>query len=91
MLADVQMKYGISSVHVQWFSHGKVEQMIMTSSNGVTVISHAIRGEVCKESELEPRGCHLGFWHQMVGSSVKLLTLYSGYISASHGARVYPG
>ena len=23
MLADVQMNYGISSAHVQWFSHGK--------------------------------------------------------------------
>ena len=43
-LADVQMNYGISSVHVQWFSHGKVEQMIMSSSNDITVISHAIGG-----------------------------------------------
>ena len=23
MLADAQMNYGISSVHAQWFSHGK--------------------------------------------------------------------
>ena len=44
MLVDAQTKYGISSVHVQWFSHGKVEQMIMMSSNDVTVISHAIGG-----------------------------------------------
>ena len=44
MLADVQMNYGVSFVHAQWFSHGKVEQMIVTSSNDVTVISHAIGG-----------------------------------------------
>ena len=43
MLADVQTNYGISSAHVQWFSHGKVEQTIVTSSNDVTLISHAIR------------------------------------------------
>ena len=44
MPADVQMKYGISSAHAEWFSHRKVEQMIMTSSSDVTVISHAIGG-----------------------------------------------
>ena len=43
-VADVQMKYGISSVHVQWFSHGKEEQMIVTSSNDITVISCATWG-----------------------------------------------
>ena len=43
--------YGISSVHAQRFSHGKVEQMIMTSLHDVTVIAHAIRvREVYKES-----------------------------------------
>ena len=35
MLADVQMNYGISSVHVQWFSNGK---------SYVTVITHATGG-----------------------------------------------
>ena len=44
MPADVQMNYGISSVHVQWFSHRNVEQMIVMSSNDITVISHAIGG-----------------------------------------------
>ena len=41
MLADVQMNYGISSVHVQWFSRGKVEQMIMMSLDDIIVIAHA--------------------------------------------------
>ena len=44
MPADAQMNHGISSEHVQLFSHGKVEQTIVTSSNNVTVISHAIGG-----------------------------------------------
>ena len=43
MPADVQTNYGVSSVHAQWFSHGKVEQMIVASSNDITVIFHAIR------------------------------------------------
>ena len=42
MPADVQMNYGISSVHAQWFSHGKVEQMITVSLSDITVIAHAI-------------------------------------------------
>ena len=44
MPADVQTNYGISSVHAQWFSHKKVEQMIMMSLDDVTVIAHAIWG-----------------------------------------------
>ena len=44
MLADVQTNYAISPAHVQWFSHRKVGQMIVTSSNDVTVISRAIGG-----------------------------------------------
>ena len=44
MPADVQINYGISSAHAQWISCRKVEQTIVTSSNDVTVISHAIRG-----------------------------------------------
>ena len=47
--------------------------------------------EVYTESRLEPQGCHLDFCHWMVGSIVKSLTLYFGYISASHGARIYFG
>ena len=42
MLADMQADHGISSVHAQCFSHCKVEQMIMTSSNDVTTMAHAI-------------------------------------------------
>ena len=42
MQADAQMNYGLSSVHVQWFSHGKVEQMIMTSFYDVTMIPPTI-------------------------------------------------
>ena len=44
MSADAQMNYGISSVHAQWFSHGKVEQTIVMSLSDITVIAHAIRG-----------------------------------------------
>ena len=44
MLVDVQTNYGISSAHVHWFSNRKVEQMIVMSSNDVTVISCAIGG-----------------------------------------------
>ena len=42
MPVDMQADHGISSVHVQCFSYWKVEQMIMTSSNDVTTIAHAI-------------------------------------------------
>ena len=42
MLADMQANYGISSVHVQCFSHWKVEQMIMMSFSDITMIAHAI-------------------------------------------------
>ena len=41
-LADAQANYGISSVHVQCFSHWKVEQMIVMSFSDVTMIAHAI-------------------------------------------------
>ena len=46
--------------------------------------------EVYEESELKPLSCCLGFWHWMVGSLVKSPTLYSGYLSTSYGARIYP-
>ena len=42
--ADVQTNYGVSSTHAQWFSHGKVEQMIVMSFSDVTMITHAIGG-----------------------------------------------
>ena len=44
MLADMQTNYGISSVHAQWFSHGKVEKTIVMSLSDVTVITHATGG-----------------------------------------------
>ena len=47
--------------------------------------------EVYKEEQAWARGCCLGFWHWMVGSIDMSLTLYSGYIGASCGARVQPG
>ena len=79
-------------VHTQWFSHGK------SRADNCDVIkwchsdcSCYWERKVYKESKLKPWGCHLGFWHWIVGSIVKSLTLYSGYISASHGSRVYPG
>ena len=69
-----------------------VEQMIVMSSNDVTVISCAIGGGKYIRKACS---CHRAvvwvFWHWMVGPFVKSLTLYSSYISASCGARVYPG
>ena len=44
MPAYVQMTYGISSVHVKWFSMKKLEQMIVTSLEDVTMITCAIWG-----------------------------------------------
>ena len=42
----------------------KVEQTIVMFLSDVTVIAHATGGrKVYKESKLELRGCHLGFWH----------------------------
>ena len=40
MPADVQMNYSISSVHLQWFSHGKSR----ADDSDVTVITRAIGG-----------------------------------------------
>ena len=44
MPADMQMNYDIYSVHAQWFSHRKVEQMIVMSLDDVIMITHPIRG-----------------------------------------------
>ena len=41
---DVQTNYDISSVHAQWFSHQKIDQIIVMSFNDITVIAHAIGG-----------------------------------------------
>ena len=44
MLADVQMNYGVSSVHVQWFSCRKNRADDCDIINDVTVISDATGG-----------------------------------------------
>ena len=44
MLADVQMNYGISFAHVQWFSHGKSRADNHDVIKDVTVIACAIGG-----------------------------------------------
>ena len=71
------------------FPMEKVEQMIMMSSNDITVICHAIGGGKYirkASSELSSGFLALNSW-----SFVKSLTLYSGYIGASCGEIVYPG
>ena len=74
------------------FPAEKVEQMIMMSLDDITVITHAIGGgKYIMRASLSFRVCHLGIWHRMVRSIVKSLTLYFGYIGASHGEGVYPG
>ena len=64
MLAHLQMNNGGLSVHAQWFSCQKIEQMNVTSLCDVMRISRARQGrEVYKESMTGPRGscyCHLG-------------------------------
>ena len=42
MLAYVQMNYGISSAHAQWFSHGKSRADDHDVIYDVTMIAHAI-------------------------------------------------
>ena len=64
MLADMQMNYGISSAHAQWFSHIKSR----ADDCDVIKLHHSDLScywgrEVYKESELKPEGCHIGFWH----------------------------
>ena len=61
MPADVQADHGISSAYAQCFSCCKKEQTIMTSSNDITTIAHAIGEGVYKKSLHMPWGCHLGF------------------------------
>ena len=91
MLADMQMNYRISSVHAQWFSHGKVEQMITVSLSDITVIAHAIGG-----------GKYIRKANSSFGAVVWVsVTEWLGHllshrpstlaISVPHGARVYPG
>ena len=41
----LQMNRGSTNVHAQWFSHWKMEQMIMTSLCDVIRVSHAVKGK----------------------------------------------
>ena len=51
MPADVQMTYGISSAHAQWFPMEKVEQTIVMSLDDITSDHSCYLGrEVYKES-----------------------------------------
>ena len=44
MPVDVQMNHGSSPAHAQWFSHRKLEQMIMMSLYDIMRVSCAIVG-----------------------------------------------
>ena len=69
------------------FPAGRSRQMIMTSQNDVTVISHAILGGNYKRRAHTNLGAVIwdfGYW--TVGSIDKSQTLYSGYLGASCGA-----
>ena len=58
MPADVQMNNGSLNAHAQWFSHQKMEQMIMTSLCDIMRISCARKGrELYKESMTKPWDC----------------------------------
>ena len=63
--AYVQMTYGISSVQMHsGFPMERVEQMIMTLLDDVTMIAHAIwGGKYIRRAHLGLWGCHLGFWY----------------------------
>ena len=91
-MCHMQMTYGISSVHVQWSPHRKSRadnhDIIRWCQNDC---SYYLGREVYKESLLGLQSCCLGFWHWTVRTIVKSPTLYSGYINASHEARVYSG
>ena len=63
------------------------KQMIVTSWNDITVISHAILGGNYKRRAHTNLGAVIWvFWYWMVGSIDKSQTLYSSYLGASHGA-----
>ena len=69
------------------FPAGRSKQMIMTSWNDVTMISHAILGGNYKRrAHPNLRAVIWVFWHWRVRSIDKSKTLYSGYLSASCGA-----
>ena len=67
---DAQTNNGSSNAHAQWFSTGKMEQMIMMSICDIMRISHAEKGrELFKENTTGPQGCcycHLGVPGQSV-------------------------
>ena len=69
------------------FPARRSKQMIMTSWNDVTMISHAILGGNYERRAHPNLGeVFWDFWHWMVGSIDKPQTLYFSSLSASHGA-----
>ena len=70
----------------------KVEQTIMMSLSDITVIGHATEGGKYIRKANSSFGTVV--WvsgTEWVGSIVKSLTLYFGYIGGSCGASIYPG
>ena len=92
MLVDVQTNTGSSDVHVQWFSTGRSEQIIMTSFCDVTRISHAIEGGNYKmRAQLSLRAVVAVVWvfrYQTFGSTSKPQTLYLSCLGASLGISI---
>ena len=79
----------ISSVHVQWFSHWK-----SSADNHDIILWHhkdlsCYWGGNYIRKQAQASGLLSGFWNWMVGSiATESLTLYFGYIGASHEAGV---
>ena len=61
MPADVQMNCSTSSVHMQCFPTGRSKQMILTSLNDVTRISHATLEGTIKGEHTRTLGLLSGF------------------------------
>ena len=69
------------------FSAGRSKQMIVTSWNDITRISHAILGGNYKRRAHWNLGAVVWvFWYWTFGSIDKSQTLHSGYLSVSHGS-----
>ena len=90
--ADAQMNHGSSNAHVQWFSHWKMEQTIMTSLCDVMRISCAKKGgSYKKRAWLNLRAVVtviLVFQYKAFGLVCKPQTLYLGYRSALWGGSI---
>ena len=86
MLADVQMNHGSSNAHAEWFSHWKMEQMIMTSLCDIMRISWAKRGGNYIKRVQPNLGAVVTviwvFWYKAFGLVSKPQTLYLGCLGA---------